>query len=264
MSASIRIAVLGLGEAGDILATDLAAVADVVGFDPARDRSGAAYAVADSAAACVADSAVVMALTAAPDASALLDSVFDSLPSDAVYADFSSSSPGLKAELAEKAATRGIRFVDAVLMSPVPRERIATPTQAAGSGAARLAELLNPLGMRIEVIGDRAGDAAARKLLRSIMVKGLTALLIESLRTADALELADWFSEHISETLTTITPEFLTRLLDGTSEHSVRRVHEMIAAVEMVRASGGVPNMTEATVKVLESAPDGIPRGSAF
>ena len=264
MVSPTNVSVLGLGEAGSIVASDLAQVASVTGFDPLLVGTRKGYSTVDSAAECVSNADVIIALTAAPDAIALFESVFDAIPVGAVYADFSSSSPALKIDLAQRAATRNILFVDAVLMSPVPQKRIATPVQASGSGALALTEMLGPLGMHIEVVGELAGEAAARKLLRSIVVKGLTALLVESLRTADALELTEWFSGHIAETLTTMTPAILTRLIDGTAGHSVRRIHEMSAAVEMVESAGVAAHMTRATVKVLESAADEIPRGSAF
>jgi 3-hydroxyisobutyrate dehydrogenase-like beta-hydroxyacid dehydrogenase len=264
----LSIAVLGLGEAGRIFATDFGAHpagAVVTGFDPFWNGTADGYTVAASAAEAVANAEVIIALTAAPDALPLFDSVAEAIPSGAVYADFSSSSPELKVAIAARAETLGVPFVDAVLLAPVPAARIATPVQAAGSGATLLAERLGPLGMNIDPISATAGEAAARKLLRSIVVKGLTALLIESLRAAEDQQLLEWFSGHVTDTLTTLTPAFLTRLVEGTLTHSARRVHEMMAAVEMVEAGGGDPVMTRATVEVIRSAADlGIPRGAAL
>lgn len=264
----LTITVLGLGEAGRIFATDFAAksaVAQVTGFDPFWNGTPDGYTVVGSARDAVAGADVIIALTAAPDALPLFESVLDAIPSGAVYADFSSSSPQLKVAMAARAETRGVPFADAVLLSPVPAARIATPVQTAGSGAELLAGRLGPLGMEIEAIGVTAGEAAARKLLRSVVVKGLTALLIESLRAAEDQNLLEWFSDHITETLTGLTPAFLTRLVEGTLTHSARRVHEMIAAVEMIESGGGDPAMTRATVEVIRSAAElGIPRGSAL
>ena len=118
--------------------------------------------------------------------------------------------------------------------------------------------------MEIEAVSEIAGQAAGRKLLRSIVVKGMTALLIEGMRTAESLELVDWFSDHIDETLTHLDTAFLRRLIEGTSSHSERRVHEMLATVEMIEATGGRPFRATATIRVLETVSDGIPRGKRF
>jgi 3-hydroxyisobutyrate dehydrogenase-like beta-hydroxyacid dehydrogenase len=259
-----RIAILGLGEAGRIFATDLGAVADVVGYDPAWTGDPSGFAVASSVAEAVHDADVILLLTSGQIATRVFDSVVDHVRTDAIYADLSSSSPAQKKGLSERADAAGFRFADVTLLAPVPRQRTATPAQAAGSGADEVAKIMNPLGMRVEPIGPVAGDAAARKLLRSIVIKGLTALMIEGLRTADSLDLLDWFSDHIDETLTSLDTAFIRRLIEGTSSHSERRVHEMLATVEMIEAVGGKPFMAQATARVLETAPEGIPRGSVF
>lgn len=265
MPGTMVVAVLGLGEAGRVLADGLGETARVSGFDPVVAPQSARYATASSAAEAVADAGVIFALTAAPDAVSALGSVLGSARPGAVYVDFSSSSPHLKADLARTASEHGISFVDAVLMAPVTLAGLATPVLASGPGADRLADELAPHGMVIESLGGEAGAAATRKLLRSIVVKGVTALMVESLRTAEAYDQLDWFSEHVTETLTGLTPAVLGRLLDGTMQHSGRRVHEMQAAVEMVEGEGLSAAMTRGTVETLMSVGAvGIPRGSAL
>jgi 3-hydroxyisobutyrate dehydrogenase-like beta-hydroxyacid dehydrogenase len=263
MEGLLNIGILGLGEAGKIFASDLAKVSNVTGFDPYWNGVADGYTVVGSAADCISGADVVIALTAAPQALELFSSVLADLGPDSVYADFSSASPAQKAETGRLAEGR-VLFADAVLLAPVPAKRIATAAQASGTGAGRLASLLNPLGMTIERIDGEAGQAAARKLLRSILIKGLTALMIESLRTAEVEGLLDWFSDHLLETLTGITQPFLVRLIEGTLGHSERRIHEMEAAAEMVESSGANASMTRAIVEVLKTATDGIPRSEAL
>ncbi|GAA0820154.1 DUF1932 domain-containing protein [Streptosporangium amethystogenes subsp. fukuiense] len=79
------------------------------------------------------------------------------------------------------------------------------------------------------------GEAAARKLLRSIVVKGLTALMVESLRVAESQGLGRWCYDHLVDTLTGLDGAVVRGLLDGTVAHSVRRVAEMEAAASMRR-----------------------------
>jgi 3-hydroxyisobutyrate dehydrogenase-like beta-hydroxyacid dehydrogenase len=138
-------------------------------------------------------------------------------------------------------------------MAPVLRLREKTPVLVAGPGAVRAAGLLNACGMAVTPVGEQAGDAAARKLLRSIVVKGLTALMIESLRVAETHGLRDWCHDHVVETLTELDADTIEGLLAGTALHSVRRVAEMEAAVQMARSAGEDGAMAQATAEVLRS-----------
>ena len=260
-----RIAVLGLGEAGSVIAEDLARAADVVGYDPKHSEPTGHYATADSEATAARDADVIMVLTTGADAPDALAGLSAGARDEALVLDATSSAPGQKRELADAAGDR-LRYVDAVFMAPVRPTRIGTPVLASGPAAADAAATLNRLGMKIEAIGPRVGDAAVRKLLRSIVVKGLSALMIEGLQTARGQDQLDWFSEHLSDTLTELTPAILIRLLDGTPKHSERRQHEMAAAETMVRESGLDPVMTAATVRLLAGLNGDavVPRGSVL
>lgn len=260
-----RVAVLGLGAAGLAYAEDLSERVDVVGFDPVATATDAAFEVAASAAAAVEGAQLVLALTPAAAAETALASCVPAIAPGTLYADMSTGSPQQKVELAEKADAAGIRFIDAVVMAPVAHRRSATPLMASGEAASVFAELVAPLGLPVEVIDGPPGAAAARKLLRSIVVKGLTAVLIEGSRAAEEQGLLDWFGDHASETLSSLTPDFLRGLLDGTAGHSERRVHEMGAAVSMVEVSGSASHMARATMDLLAGVGErGIPRGGAL
>jgi 3-hydroxyisobutyrate dehydrogenase-like beta-hydroxyacid dehydrogenase len=110
----------------------------------------------------------------------------------AVYADLNTASPELKREVARLVASVGVRFADVALLGPVPARGLGTPALASGTGARAFADTFSPLGMPVDVISERAGDAAALKLLRSVFMKGLAASAIESLRAAEAAGQADW------------------------------------------------------------------------
>jgi 3-hydroxyisobutyrate dehydrogenase-like beta-hydroxyacid dehydrogenase len=256
-----HIALLGLGEAGYAVASGLTGRARVTGFDPAWTERPAGFTVLGSAAGAVAGAQVVLALTAAADAPGALASALGHTAPGAVYLDLSTSSPDLKRELAATAAAHGLTFAEGVLMAPVLRLLERTPVLTAGPGAGRAAEALNRCGMDVTPLGGEVGEAAARKLLRSIVVKGLTALMVESLRAAENQGLGRWCHDHLIDTLTELDGDQVRRLLDGTEQHSVRRVAEMEAAVRMVRSAGEQAAMTEATVRVLRTVPGrGVPR----
>lgn len=268
-SAAPRVAVLGLGEAGGRIATDLSTRVRITGYDPlwlptlAGEAAGAVGAKATAAEA-VRGAQIVLAVTVAADAPAALASVVGQVPAGTLYVDASTSSPAAKRALAQTAGEAGLRFVDAVLMAPVYQRGAATPVLAAGPAAGDLAATLGPYGMAITPVSDQPGDAAARKLLRSVLVKGLSALLIEGQRTAEQAGLGEWYWAHVEETLAEADGELARRLVIGSRDHGIRRVHEMAAAAQMVAELGEAPTMTEATRAVLDSvAVRGLPEIAA-
>ena len=257
----MKIAMFGLGEAGGLISVDLvAAGVQVSAFDPAAVATPAGVQRCATPVTAVVGAALVIALTHAADAPAALGQALDALAPGTLYSDWSTSAAGLKARLAATASQRGIDFVDVALMAIVPGNGLRLPALASGSGAERFVSLLRPLGMDVEAIGPVAGDAATRKLLRSVMMKGLAALVIEALRGGEAAGCADWLWRNLADELTAADETVLARLLSGTERHAVRRLHEMQASEELLRELGVEPVMTAATVESLRRVPaEGVP-----
>lgn len=259
--AGLGVAVFGLGEAGSAIAADLAAAgAEVSGYDPAdvADVAGIRRVVDPRDA--VNDAALVMAITAAVDAMQALDQAFDALPAAAIYADLSTASPRRKQQLAARARERELAFVDVALMSTVPGKGLWTPALASGPGATAYVALLDRAGVPVEAVGPEAGGAATRKLLRSIVMKGLAGLVIESMRAANVagLEAETW--ANLVGQFGEMDEAFLRRLVTGTAAHGERRLHEMQAAAELLDELGVEPIMTRGTVENLRRIPDeGLP-----
>ena len=237
------IAVLGLGEAGGLIAADLrAAGADVRGYDPAVPGD-----VPDALTA--ADGAdVVLSLNAARAARAALESVLSALGAGAVYADLNTAAPALKRELAGVAAAAGVLFADVALLAPVPGRGLRTPALASGTGAQAFADAFEPLGMPVRVVSRQAGDAATLKLLRSVFMKGLAACAIESIDAARAAGHAEWLEDEIAGV---IGRPLLDRLLEGSKLHAARRVDELEAAQELLLELGVEPRIAAASAALL-------------
>jgi 3-hydroxyisobutyrate dehydrogenase-like beta-hydroxyacid dehydrogenase len=258
---SVRVAVLGLGEAGSAFAAGMVAHgAEVRGFDPANVIVPAGVADCMMAAEAVEGAAAVIALTHAAQALDAAESAVAHLPAGAFYADFATGDPGLKGEIAMRARDHGLRAIDGAVMNPVPLAGVATPVDVAGDDAGEFVALMSPLGLRLTAVSAEPGVAASRKLLRSVLVKGLSALIIESMRAAETAGQADWFRDHVFEVLNHLDREYVIRLVEGNVKHSVRRVHEMEAASELLRQLGEPPLTSEATRQVLESVTQrGVP-----
>ena len=247
-------ALLGLGEAGGRFARDLrGAGAEVRGWDPlpetGPDASGPAEAVEGAD--------VVMSQNSAADAEDAARSVLEVLRPGQVFAELNTGSPDLKATLAGLVAPSGALFADVALMAPVPRRGIGTPSLASGSGAARFAELLAPFGMPVEVVGDAPGEAARRKLLRSIVWKGLAAVVLEATAAGAAADRADHVRAEILAIFAEADEGLLERMLSGSRTHARRRTHEMEAVGEMLRDLGVPSWMSDGSAEWLRALRDG-------
>ena len=238
MSAAVRVALLGLGEAGSAIARDLvAAGADVRGYDPNVTAPDGVAARTDEADA-VRDADLVLSVNSSHDAVTALVNALPALRDGTIWADLNTASPGQKADLVEKLAARDVPVVDVALMAPVPGKGIGTPTLASGDGAARFAELLGPLGMPVEIVGGAPGAAAERKLLRSIVWKGLAAVVLEATAAGEAAGKAQEVRAEILGILAEADEALVERMLTGSRTHARRRTHEMEAVGEMLRDLG--------------------------
>lgn len=247
MTAARSIAVLGLGEAGAAIGADLVqAGARVVGFDP-RPEAQAAVVRAASAAEAADGADVLLSLNSAGVALEVARSVLDSLGAGQVFADLNTAGAPLKRDLAELIEPTGALFADVALMAPVPGRGLSTPALASGAGAERFAEAIGALGMPVEVLGPEAGQAAVRKLLRSVFMKGLAATATEALAAAVAAGCEDWLREEIASVLTSAGPALLERLESGSRKHASRRLHELEDASALLRELGVEPRISEAS-----------------
>lgn len=224
----MRIAVLGLGEAGAIYAAGLvAAGCEVRAFDPVAastpdgvDRRAEPEDAVDGA-------EVVLSLVGAVAAERAIGSVRDALTPSTVFADMNTGAPEQKRSLAATAEQAGAPFVDAAIMSPVPRAGLHTPLLASGTGAERFVEVVAGWGVPATYVGPEAGSAASLKLLRSVFMKGLAGLVFESLAAAERTGDASWLRAQIAAELGPDGEALVGRLVDGTRQHAARRVHEM-------------------------------------
>jgi 3-hydroxyisobutyrate dehydrogenase-like beta-hydroxyacid dehydrogenase len=249
---TLVVAVLGLGEAGSLIARDLlAAGADVRGYDPAVAAGpGITHTASEAEAARGAD--LVLSVNSALAAVDALRAGQPGLRPDALWADLNTASPDTKRQLAGIAEAGGVPFTDVAMMAPVPGRGLRVPMLASGDGAARYKGMLAPLGADIEVLTGPAGLAATRKLLRSVFYKGMAAAVVEALDAARAAGHESWLREHITADLAAAHAGTVERIIDGTRRHALRRTAEMEAAAGMLTGLGVPPLIAEASRAVHE------------
>jgi 3-hydroxyisobutyrate dehydrogenase-like beta-hydroxyacid dehydrogenase len=243
-----RVAILGLGEAGGRLASDLAAAGvDVRGYDPDPGRDVPSIAREPDAASAAAGCDVVLSVNTAKAALEAVDAALPALRETTIYADLNTASPELKRELATVVAGSGAGFVDVALLGPIPTRGLFAPVLASGAAARRFADLFGPLGMPVSVISDEPGDAAGLKLVRSVFMKGLAAAVVESVQAAEAIGHREWLEREIEAMI----GPFLQRALEGSRKHAARRVDEMEAARDLLVVLGVEPLIASASAAQL-------------
>ncbi|MGW0434199.1 DUF1932 domain-containing protein [Micromonospora sp. NPDC003197] len=250
-AAKVRIAVLGLGEAGGAIARDLvAAGAEVRGYDPRVVPPDGVLPGTDDADA-VRDAELVLSVNSAHDALPALENSLPALAPGTIWADLNTAAPGVKTSLVRRLAGRDVVVADVALMAPVPGKGLRTPMLVSGPGAIRYAEILTALGATVTVQPGPAGEAISRKLLRSVFYKGLAAAVVEALAAAEAAGCAEWLRDNISAELAGFDEHTIDRLVDGTHKHARRRADEMTAATEQLRDLGVTPRIADATRDLL-------------
>lgn len=153
------------------------------------------------------------------------EEVRNSAQSGAVYIDLNSASPARKAEVKE-ALGPGIKMVDGAVIGSVMQFGAKVHLLLSGEYARDAAEAIKTIGTDAEVIDGEIGDASQRKLLRSVFMRGLGALVTESMRAGEVAGDVEWMRKQIAAELTA-GESILDRLYDGTKLHAVRRAHEL-------------------------------------
>ena len=258
-----RVAIIGFGEAGGIFAKDLAkqgvnvSVFDIL-FNSRRRRQ----AMLKKARACGVTAArdlkdclhkaelVISAVTA----SSALDVAKEAGPilnGDQLFLDVNSVSPKTKRKAAGYVERRKARFIEAAVMSAVPKHRLQAPMLLGGPHAFETAERLQKIGMNAMPFSDQLGAASAVKMCRSVIIKGLEALVIESLFAARMYGAEDKVLESLAASFPGMgwedrLPDYL---ISRAAEHGHRRAAEMREVAQTLKHVGMEPVMALATAR---------------
>ncbi len=120
-------------------------------------------------------------------------------------------------------------------MQPVPGPGIRVPILGGGPYAQEAASLLNPLGMNITPVSAEPGRASAMKLCRSIMIKGIEALIVDCAAAAKAWDVEKEVFDSLRETWPSIDfAELADYMGERVRQHGIRRAAEMREAAMMV------------------------------
>jgi len=180
--------------------------------------------------------------TAAADAAPLLDE-------GAVFFDCNSCSPGAKRQSAARMEARGVRYVDTAVMSPVHPKLHKAPVLVSGPHAADGLAVLQQLNMSPKLVEGDVGRASSIKMIRSIMMKGLEALVLECVLSGRKAGVDD----EVLSSLDVTYPGFdwkgkAAYMMERALTHGKRRASEMREVAKTVEELGFPPRMADATV----------------
>ena len=258
-----RVALIGLGEVGQVLANDLYRAEGVelaawdrlfpvAGSEPQRAAAALTFLAAGR---CMAEatrgrSLIISAVTAG-ECRAAAEEAAGALTPGAFYLDLNSVSPRTKAEAARAIESAGGRYVEAAVMSPIAPQRLASPIWLGGPHAREFLPVAQSLGLAgSAVYSDTLGEASAAKMCRSVIVKGMEALLAESLLTARRHGVEDAVLASLEDLFPVGDWRRLARYMISRSlQHGRRRAEEMREAARTVTEAGFEPWMSDGIVE---------------
>ncbi len=253
MHMNSHVGVIGYGEVGKIFAVGLKpkdGIESVSAWDLrfasvahqptelAHAREAGVAACASMQMLCATADFLVSAVTASNTLAVAQEAALHLRPGT-LFLDLNSASPGTKQQAAAAIEAAGGHYVEAGVMTSIPPYGIRVPMLLGGAQASELAQRLQGFGMDAKCVSDKLGVASAIKMCRSVMIKGLEALVIESYATARAYGVEDHVLPTLVETFPSIDwskqgAYFFSRVV----QHGKRRAEEMREAANTVREAG--------------------------
>jgi 3-hydroxyisobutyrate dehydrogenase-like beta-hydroxyacid dehydrogenase len=256
-----RVSFIGFGEAGQAIASGLheAGIERIAAWDilfpkaegarlkAAGEKSGVR--LASSAADAVAQTDMVIAAVTAASSLEAARSVVSHLTGNPYYLDINSVSPGRKQDTAKLLGDKA-RYIDVAVVAAIHPKRHRTPLLVAGPHAEAAAPLLREMEMEIKVVGDAVGGAAAIKMIRSVMIKGIEALTLECFLAAARAGVLDEVTASLKNNYPGLDWAKLSEYnLERMASHGERRAAEMEESAATLRELGLDPLMVDATVR---------------
>jgi 3-hydroxyisobutyrate dehydrogenase-like beta-hydroxyacid dehydrogenase len=249
-AAQIRLGLVGYGEIGSTLGAGLrrSGLTEVLSYDKyafdgpyagliQRRAREAGVPLLRSAAELAERAEVIIGATPGSSSIASAEALAPHLRPHHLVADIASATPRVKQAVAERLAASGAGFADGSIVG-TPKDGHAMPILLAGAPAARLRDALVPWGMNLTAVGERIGDASAIKILRSVVMKGLEALLLECLLGARRYGIDAAVLASLDKTLARPFPQTVQGLITTDVIHAERRSEEAAMSAEALAEVG--------------------------
>jgi 3-hydroxyisobutyrate dehydrogenase-like beta-hydroxyacid dehydrogenase len=255
-----RLGLIGVGEAGSAIAAGLrdGPGVPVTGFDSGpraitqRRADEAGIQLVDSLDDLARCSDIILCLAVSSAATAIAEAIAPVLRAEHIYADCNSAGPRRKRDVARIVEATGASFIDVAVMAAVLPHRHKVPLLLSGRRAEALAAALTDYDMNVEVLGPEPGQASAVKILRSLVVKGVEALLLECAIGAERFGVTERVFGSLAGTLPDDWTAAASYLLGRSLAHGARRADELRQAADTLRDAGIAPLLAEASAARLQ------------
>ena len=183
------------------------------------------------------------------------------LRSGAVYLDVNTAPKSTMVEVARVIGQRAA-VIDCAILGLIASSGARVPLLLSGPDADVMAAFLNERGCRARSIGGVVGDASSVKLLRSVVMKGLEALVTEAFVAAERQGLRTQVVDALADLGQTPAETTVTTLLTTHLRHARRRSIEIDEVRGMLSEASCPSRMMDAAAAVFERSLDsGIVRG---
>jgi 3-hydroxyisobutyrate dehydrogenase len=249
----MKIGLIGVGEVGSAYARALKDT-DLKICD--REQSGRPAATAGeldltlhaAAGPWLADRDIVIAAVAGGDSPEAAAAALPHLPQHAVYIDVGTANPDDLRLSAAAYGAAGRDFVDGAIVGAIAISGAACPVLLSGPKADSVNPLFEHMEAPVTVLPQSAaGDASSLKLLRSVIIKGLECVAIESLTAAEHLGVRDRLMDAVQDVDAAGFVPFIEALVRTHVIHAGRRGHEMKDAAGQLHDLGFDGHVTQAT-----------------
>lgn len=249
---SLKIAFIGYGEVGQLFSRQLATkpgvritVYDILFDDPLKGpglrqrASETGVHAANSAADACRDTDIVISSVTADSAVTAAGQIAPYLQPPQVYIDLNSVSPATKERVAGPVRESGADFVEFAVMAPVKEPGIAVPILSGGEKAEVVSARLNEFGMKITPVSSTIGTASATKLCRSIVIKGMEALMVDFTLASEKAGVMLAVLASLQASYPGMDWENVAKvMMSRVRQHGIRRAAEMREASRMIAELG--------------------------
>ena len=203
---------------------------------------------------CISEATIVFSLVTADQALVAGENASKCIPKNCFYFDCNSCAPDTKRAISSLVENAGGRYVDVAVMAPVYPELHKVPLLICGRHAKEAKLEFSKLDMKAKIVAGEIGKASSIKMIRSIMVKGLEALVAECVLSGRKAGIED----VVLDTLEKTYPGFNWRerasyMLERMMVHGPRRAAEMREVALTVKQLGLDNELSNATANWQQS-----------
>lgn len=255
---SFQLGFIGFGEAAYNMGKGLKGegLKDIKAFDVALDLGGqlketfinrcadADVAIAQNAQEIVDTCDVVVICVPAKFTASTAEGLLPYAKKGQLFVDVTTALPPIKEKEAALFAEKGAQYVDSAMLGSLVVSRHKVPMLASGEGAERWKSLMDPYATKITLVGEgsKAGEASRIKLARSVFMKGLEALIVESFLFARKCGIEDRIMDSITNSMDKESFRSMAERMAGADlVHSERRSFEVGEAIELMKEVGVEP-----------------------